>query len=1159
MIHRNRHISQLFKSVFLCLLTCLVYEQGNSQFLKFDYESYSKANGLSQNQVTSIVQDKQGFLWFGTEDGLNRFDGHDFKIYKHSEKDPQSIISNTIRKLYADDNNSIWIGTDKGVCRYYPETDFVEHFPIDFTDNTKLNGSYVSEILEHPDGSIWISYIGSGVDVIQPGNKDVMHYTIHRKDEYKLESDMVSAMLFMPNGYTIMGTYAGIQVLDSGGRVMSEADARHKYPWKDSIKGSIRVMNLSDNGSKLWIGTEVSGVYLVDLKTNVEQNFNHNNSELTSNDILSIAEDSRGNVWIGSDAIYIFDEKQQKPVWYNAYGMYVKSHTTAIFEDKEQNLWMGTSRMGIRKFNHQDVQLRHYHSNQGENSIRSDEILSFHQDDEGSIWVGTGGAGIQKMLRNRKGFEVPEVNAKLNSQVIKTIYKDKEGYFWMGGWDAGLIRYHPKDKSLKQFHPDNGSLPSRHIWNIAGDQEGNLWLGTLRDGLCRFSPKTGDYTYYKYIPGDTTALVNNDVQAIHIDKRGILWVATSNGLSIMYPGTDKFSNSLKFKTNTPNTISNSVLQCIYEDAAGRIWLGTKGGGITIINLIDKKLVVEKVITEKDGLPSNTVNAMVADANKNVWVSTAAGIVRITPGNFQNSVFKPVIDLQGTEFLANSSFRSSEGVMFFGGPNGFYSFHPDSLDLNPKNVEVQLTSLQIINDQITPGKLYRGRKILEKSIMLTDELNLSYQDYSFTIHFSPVTFKKQKSISYSYFLENLDTEWQYTTSERRFVHYTNLAPGCYVLKVKASYDGVNWPEEAKTLKIHIAAPWWETAWFRIAMLFLAASVLYSFYKIRISFFKQQQRKLEDLVSLRTAELKKSNKEINELLKEVAEQKHSIENQNEELQEINEELSSQRDALENTQFKLREINASLELLVDKRTQSLNNSVHELETFLYRASHDLRGPISSMLGLLMVSKMEGKDALLDTTYADLFNKAVLKLERTLQKLLQKYTIQKDNVAHEIFSKSSLTDLLEEVIEDIRAFRKDDFEVSIEDGLLFETDRKLMYILLLSLLENAFLYSERSKNTKVSLEVKQCENNVLITVTDHGVGIRQELKDKIFTMFFRGSVYSNGNGLGLYLVKCALEKLNGTVVLDSEDGEYSRFTVSLQASSAKSTPTLILQEHRS
>ncbi|WP_224999024.1 two-component regulator propeller domain-containing protein [Cesiribacter sp. SM1] len=1158
-MYRICHISQLYKIIFLGLLACFISRQGNSQFLKFDFESYSKANGLSQNQVFSIVQDKQGFMWFGTEDGLNRFDGYDFKIYRHSDKDPQSIISSTIRTLYVDDDSSIWIGTDKGVCRYYPETDFVEHFPIDFTDETKLNGTYVSAIKKHPDGSLWISYIGSGIDIIQPGKKEIFHYTIHREDEYKLASDMVSAIQFMPGGFTLVGTYVGIQVIDPLGLVLSESDAVQKYPWINTIDGSVRVMNLTGNGSQVWIGTEVGGLYRVDLKSGAVQNFGTSNSELTSNDILSVVEDSHGNVWIGSDALYIFDRKQQKPVWYNTNGMYVKSHTTAIFEDREQNLWIGTSRMGIRKFNHLDTQLRHYHSNQGENSIKSDEILAFDQDDAGYLWVGTGGAGLHQMLKNRKGFELSEINAHLHSLVIKTIYKDKQGYFWMGGWNAGLIRYHPKTKSLEQYHPNNGGLPNRHIWDIAGDQQGNLWLGTLRNGLCRFTPASGEYKYYKYIPGDTTALVNDDIQALHIDKRGILWIATSNGLSIMYPGSEKFSNSLKFKSNTPNHISNSVLQCIYEDAAGRIWLGTKGGGITIVNLINQKLVVEKVIGEKDGLPSNTVQAIQADANNDVWVSTTAGIVRITASDLQNIIYKPVIDLQGTEFLANSSFRSSDGTMFFGGPNGFYTFHPDSLDLNPKKVKVQFTALQVINDQIVPSKLYRGRKILERSISQTEELDLSYEDYSFTLHFSPVTYNQQKSISYAYFLENLDSEWQYTTSERRFVHYTNLAPGNYVLKVKASYDGVNWPEEAKILKINIAAPWWETAWFRIGVLVLIASLLYSIYKVRVSFFKQQQKKLEALVSLRTAELKKSNLEVNNLLKEVAEQKHSIEHQNDELQEINEELCSQRDALESTQFKLREINASLESLVDKRTQSLNNSVHELETFLYRASHDLRGPISSMLGLLMVSKMEGKDALLDTTYAELFSKAVLKLERTLQKLLQKYTIQKDSVSYEFFSKSSLTDLLEEVIEDIRSFRKDDFEVMIEDGLLFETDRKLMYILLLSLLENAFLYSEKSKNRKVSLEIKQCASNVIIRVTDHGVGIRQELKDKIFTMFFRGSVHSNGNGLGLYLVKCALEKLNGTVELESEDGAFSRFTVHLQANAVKPVSSLVLHESES
>ena len=435
------------------------------------------------------------------------------------------------------------------------------------------------------------------------------------------------------------------------------------------------------------------------------------------------------------------------------------------------------------------------------------------------------------------------------------------------------------------------------------------------------------------------------------------------------------------------------------------------------------------------------------------------------------------------------------------------------------------------------------------------MHLSHEDYSVTIHFAPVTYNQQKSIRYKYILENLDKEWQYTTAERRFVHYTNLAPGKYVLKVKASYDGINWPEEAKTLQLTVLPPWWETIWFKLLVVLLVASFLYSFYKIRISFFKQQQSKLEDLVMLRTAELKKSNNEIQGLLNEVAEQKHNIESQNEELHEINEELSTQRDALEKAQFKLQEINASLELLVDKRTQSLNDTVQELETFLYRASHDLRGPISTMQGLLMISKLEGKDALQEVSYAALINKSVLKLERTLQKLLQKYTIQKDALSLEFFSKSSLNVLLDEVCEDIRSFRVSNFQVSIEDGLLFETDRKLMYIMLLGVLENAFLYSEKSADPRVILDVKQCDQHVLITVTDYGVGIKKELQDKIFNMFFRGNVNSTGNGLGLYLVKCAVEKLNGDVALESEEGQFTRLSIQLQANTLNLRPQLVLQ----
>lgn len=1144
----KKHISLIIKFAPVLFLSFFFSFNSKAQVLKSDFEEYNTKNGLSQNLVQAIAQDEKGFMWFGTEDGLNRFDGHDFKIYQHKEQDLNSLVSNSIRTLLADEDGSIWIGTSNGLCKLHPETDLIERFPVDFTDETKFNGAYISAIKKKEDGSLWVSYIGSGVDIMYPDKKEIFHYTIHRDDQYKLTSDMVSSIQFMPDGSTLFGTYSGLEIINTEGNVLKAEEATKKYPWAKAIHSPIKSLLLSRDKQTLWIGTELNGVYKVDLQTNEAFNFNTSNSELESKDILSLYQDSKGNIWVGSDAIYLYDQNANSIIWYNENNLYIKNHTHAIFEDKDQNLWMGTARLGVRKFNYQDSNIKHFHSNQGEESLKSDEILSFNQDELGNIWVGTGGAGLFMLDAEQKGFTPSPLNKELSSQTIKCIYKDPEGYFWLGSWDGGIMKYHPVRQTIEKYHPKFGNFRSHHVWDIKGDSVGNLWVGTLRDGLCYFSPKTKESKYFRYTPGDSTALVNDDVQSVFIDSRKIVWIGTGNGLSILFPGAQSFVNRFKFQSNEKYPLSSNVILCIYEAPDGRIWLGTKGGGIAVMQVNGKEVTVEKVLKESDGLPSNTITAIQEDNKQNIWVSTSNGLAKIDPADFSLKETGQVDGALPTAFLAQANFRTSKGSLLFGSSNGFLMFHPDSLDLDTKIPEVWLTSLEVINEKISPNNFYWDRKILEKWITETEELTLSHEDYAFTIHFSTLTYNRQHTIRYTYFLENLDKEWQYTTSDKRFVHYTNLQPGRYTLKLKASYDGQNWSEEITKLNIVITPPWWQTWWFRLVAFLLLAAAIFSVYKGRVSFLEKQSRKLEKLVASRTLELHRSNKEIQVLLEEVAEQNDDIENKNFELRQINEELETQRDdlqsksaELEKARFKLTEINTSLELLVDKRTQKLNHTVEELETFLYRASHDLRGPIATMLGIINISEMETAGQKGGQSQYDLLRRAVHKLERMLQKLLQKYTIQKEDVFLEPFSNASLNCLVQKISKHISSFRQKDFEVKIQRKLNFETDAKLLEIILFNLLENAFFFSERAVNKKVLLEVRQTENNILISVSDNGAGVKKELESRIFHMFYRGNELSKGNGLGLYLVKCALEKLNGFIQLETREGECCRFQVTL------------------
>lgn len=1145
MIRKGFHTRWLTRAFFLSALLFL-HAGLFAQLMNLEFDAYNTTHGLSQNFVTSIAQDKTGFIWIGTDDGLNRFDGYEFKVFRNDENDSTSVIDNSIRALCVGPDSSIWIGTHNGVCRYFPKLEIFKRYPIDFTDSTQLSGASVSSIKIHPDGSIWISYIGDGIDVIRPGRAKVMHYTINGVPPHQLSSDLVSNILFMPDGDVLVGTLGGLEVIDKNGLVLTEEQMGAKYFWKDEVHPSIRSLIYSRDKRTLWVGTELQGLYKIDLIDKTIRNFNRNNSGLHFNPIISMYEDSHGMLWIGSEAIYLFDKKQQDLILYNEYGIQgsivIRNPIYTIFEDKDKNVWMGTFRLGLLKYNPLDTRILHYHTNQGEGSIKNNEILSFNQDKTGAMWIGTGGAGLFRLDDDLKGFEEASKNDSFSSRSIKVIHRDQKGNLWLGTWEGGLMRYHPQRDELEIFNPDKKNFPSWHIWAIEEDHSGNLWLGTLRDGLIYFNPVTHEYTTFKSNQNDSTAIPNNDILSLHMDRLQNLWVGTGNGLSIRPKNSNRFYTMMAGK---PKSITSNIILCMYEDLTGRIWAGTNGGGI---NIIDRNHKVIQVLSQKDGLPSGTVAAIQPDEEGNIWASTYNGLVKIDGKTLLITEVPQIIGLQGREFIPRSSFRSQDGKLFFGGVNGFNLFHPDSLVFNPLHEHVTFTSLKIQNEEISPNKKYDDRQILTQSITETDEIILSYKDYSFTITFAPLTFNWQKSLHYSYFLENLDKEWQFTSADRRFVHYTNLAPGDYVLKVKASFDGKTWPGEAKTLHIKVIAPWWATWWFRSLVVFTVVLILYSLYLLRVRFLKRQQNKLAGLVAVKTNELTQSNAEIKALLAQVADQRDSIENKNRELRHINEELEAQRDSLElksgqleKAQNKLQEVNEDLEKLVTERTKKLNDTVHELETFLYRASHDIRGPISSMLGLIEVTRIEPDHEKFYRVYNEFLHKTVIQLDRTLQKLLEKHIIEKNEVVLERIDKDTFLKIVQDVVRNISHFRSDCFQVAYTDGAIIRTDRMMLSILLGNLLENAFFFSQDAENKMVKLAVCSNTDNIVITVQDHGPGIDPELKDKIFDMFYRGNILSSGNGLGLYLVKCAIGKINGSIELDTQEGSYSRFTITL------------------
>jgi ligand-binding sensor domain-containing protein/signal transduction histidine kinase len=1089
----------------------------NGQHFNLEFDHYNTNAGLSQNEVYDIVQDKQGFIWFGTDEGLNRFDGHEFKIFKHQENNTNSIIGNTVQALAVDSDSTLWIGTTNGLSRYHPKTERIEQLHTDPINPTRPNGVSVRDIAIHPDGTIWIAYLGTGVDVYYPDKNEFFHYASNRSDEFKIKNDYITGILFLPNGDKLLSSREGIVVIGKDNVPLTDAECEKSYPWSSQIDHSVTCFFYSHDSNTLWIGTELNGFYSVDMHSKVVRNFNTRNSGLLFNDnVPSLFEDSDGNLWVGGETIYLMDKELDSLIPYNENGfresVMRRNPIMAIYEDNAKNIWLGTFRFGALKYNPGSRHVLHFNSQQGTGSIGDDKILSFNEDKKGTLWVGTDGGGLFKMSNTSQEFERAPGSSFFSSQVIKCIYRDTTDSFWLGTWDGGMMHYSPGENRTEIFDHEHANFESRHVWDIEPDDSGCLWLGTLRDGLCYFNPKTGAYKYYKNNPDDSTSLNNNDVLCLLTDSQKRLWVGTSGGVSILKSGASEFIN---LRVGKFPFLTSGVL-CLYEDDQGRMWMGTNGGGIVVI---DSNLKVIKQISEHEGLSSSTTCDLQVDSHHNIWASTYSGLFRINMSDFAISEVPQYFGLQGKEFIPRSGFTMADGRMLFGGVNGFNLFHPDSLHFEHDNVKVIFTSLKILNDEIRPDEVYQGKEILTQSITTTEHIALSHEDYSFTLTFSPLLYTWQNSLRYSYMLTPLDREWQYTTAEIRSIHYTNLSPGNYTLVVRASYDGRYWSSDGAHLSITINPPWWLTTWFQIGVFVLLVSLIAGIVSIRTRFVRKQRRRLEELVTIRTKELERSNLEIKLLLEESAKQKNDIEYKNQALSEIN---------------------ASLEELVNRRTESLNQTLLELETFLYRASHDLRGPITSMQGLLNVIHLE-ENQYLQSIHFDFLHKTIHKLERTLIKLIQKHTIQQSTLSLVEIDKPLLLGIISKVTKDMACFRSQDFEVDVQDSVLFVTDVSMFTIALTNLLENAFFFSEKAINPKVLLKAEKDQSGVSISILDNGAGIKSEIQDKIFSMFFRGHENSTGNGLGLYLVKGALDKIDGRIAVDTVSGEYSRFTMTL------------------
>ncbi|MCD4672443.1 MAG: GAF domain-containing protein [Anaerolineaceae bacterium] len=864
------------------------------------FGSLSEENGLSNNQVQAILQDQNGFLWFGTQNGLNKYNGYEFTLYRHDENDPASIASNNIVVLYEDRQGILWIGTDIGLERFDPETGIFSHYQHNAEKEKGFKGDRVLSIQEDWEGNLWIGTNNGGLNRFDKRTHLFVNYRHQISDPDSLSSDYARVVLEDQSGQLWIGTNQGLDLFDQENERFIHFQNNPDMP---NSMGAGAVSALAeDSQGHLWIGTSDSEIIRYDprLKTFTQYQYNTKEDFSSANDVVwDLDFDQNGELWIGaSSGLYRMQpatgEVERLNHLPNDLNNLGDRAITCIYEDQAGILWLSGGLEGVNKFKPASSFSLFQHEPDNTNSLSSNPVYALFQDNQQALWIGTYGGGLNRLDPKTGNFSVhrhdPNNGNSLHGDEISAIQQDRAGYLWVGTIFNGLDRMDPHSGEFIHYTHDPdapGSLSEGQITTLLVDQRNRIWIGTFDNGLNLLDRATGKFTHYWFSPSDYFGISDNHITALYQDQEGMIWVGTWKGVSVLNPQTGLFK---QYHSNPLNedSLSNEVVLSFYEDALGQMWIGTNGGGL---NRYDREKNSFQAYTETHGLPDNTIYGILGGPDGELWLSTRRGVSSFDPltGTVRN--YDVQDGLQGNEFNPGAYFQSKSGEMFFGGSKGFNSFYPRQVRSNPHIPPIVITNFSTLDRSV------------QRDITSDTSFELSSRDYFIAFEFAALDYSVPEKNEYAYKLEGVDKDWVYTrptrrlephsniqedadiergwyyTGARRYVSYRDLKEGEYIFRVKgANNDGV-WNNEGIAITIKVPPPFWKTPLFMASAVLFVAVVAAAGYVIRTRSIEHQNRVLEDQIEERTSEIEQ-RRQVAEGLRDIL----AIINSNQPLDEI-----------------------------------------------------------------------------------------------------------------------------------------------------------------------------------------------------------------------------------------------------------------------------------
>jgi signal transduction histidine kinase/CheY-like chemotaxis protein/ligand-binding sensor domain-containing protein len=828
------------------------------------FDRITTQNGLSQSNVTCIIQDKIGFLWFGTLNGLNRYDGYHFTIFRNDPKDPTSISNNHIKALELDSDGNLWIGTwGGGLNRFDAEKSAFIHYTPD-NRKIRLADDFISTLLADKNGNLWIGTEGQGLDKM---DLRTLHFTFYEHDpanNSSLSDNYVTDILEDSQHRIWVSTFSGgLNLLDP----LRETFTRYQHD--SHRKGSLAADNVStlleDSYHRIWAATYGGGLDLWVPETSSFRHFKNdpvNPNSLAFDKILSLKEDDQANLWIGTENGGLSILNLQTST-FQTYTQDDADNTSlsnnsiySIYKDRQDNVWVGTYSGGVNLFNRNASLLARYHHAANASSLSNNDVLTIAEERTGKIWIGTDGGGMDLFdpITAHFGHFVHEKGnpTTVSGNYIAALAEDARDNLWIGTVGNGVDILNQRHRVVRSFRNDPSdptSINSDNIDAIIRDKDGDMWVAAYSSGLNWYHAKKNTFTHFTHEHG---GISSNNVECMFPDSKGRIWFGTfDKGLDLLDKKTMTFSHIVQSASR--GSLSNNSINCILEDTKGGIWIGT-GSGLDRWDDHTRKFTN---YFKEDGLPDNTIMSILQDKKGNIWVSTLKGISCMTPGvqTFKN--FSMADGLQDDDFKMHSALQTGSGLLYFGGANGFNVVNPDRISRRHIDAPLVMTGFQLFTKEVPIAKGGKDPSPLKQDIGLAKEIVLPYYSSFVSFDFASLNYVSSREKQYAYMLIGFDKDWNESGNVHKAT-YTNLDPGTYMFRVKEKNGSAGWSENILSLKLVIRTPWWQTWWCRTCAILLMTGILYSAYRFWMKRTKDQRIKLERLVNERTIQADSANR-------------------------------------------------------------------------------------------------------------------------------------------------------------------------------------------------------------------------------------------------------------------------------------------------------------